>query len=80
MQLKQFYYIATKVSSRKKCYYFWWSTWLLSPRQGQGSFKTQIHRETIHQGYFEKNKNTEEVTAWHDIKNICICIFMYIYI
>ena len=30
MQLKQFYQIATKVSSRKKCYYFWWSTWLLS--------------------------------------------------
>ena len=30
MQLKQFYNIATKVSSRKKCYYFWWSTWLLS--------------------------------------------------
>ena len=29
MQLKQFYYTATKVSSRKKCYYFWWSTWLL---------------------------------------------------
>ena len=29
MQLKQFYNIATKVSSRKKCYYFWWSTWLL---------------------------------------------------
>ena len=30
MQLKQFYNIATKVSSRKKCYYFWWSAWLLS--------------------------------------------------
>ena len=30
MQLKQFHYIATKVSSRKKCYYFWWSTWLLT--------------------------------------------------
>ena len=30
MQLKQFYNIATKVSSRKKCYYIWWSTWLLS--------------------------------------------------
>ena len=29
MQLKQFYNIATKVSSRKKCHYFWWSTWLL---------------------------------------------------
>ena len=29
MQLKPFYNIATKVSSRKKCYYFWWSTWLL---------------------------------------------------
>ena len=26
MQLKQFYNVATKVSSRKKCYYFWWST------------------------------------------------------
>ena len=29
MQLKQFYDIAAKISSRKKCYYFWWSTWLL---------------------------------------------------
>ena len=29
MQLEQFHYKATKVSSRKKCYYFWWSTWLL---------------------------------------------------
>ena len=29
MQLKQFYNIATKVSSRKKCYYFWWSACLL---------------------------------------------------
>ena len=28
LQLKQFYNIATKVSCRKKCYYFWWSTWL----------------------------------------------------
>ena len=31
LQLKQFYDIATKVSCRKKCYYFWWSTWLLMP-------------------------------------------------
>ena len=30
MQLKQFYNIATKVSGRKKCYYFWWSTWLFN--------------------------------------------------
>ena len=29
MQVKEFYRIAIKVSSRKKCYYFWWSTWLL---------------------------------------------------
>ena len=29
LQLKQIYNIATKVSCRKKCYYFWWSTWLL---------------------------------------------------
>ena len=30
MQFKQFYKKATKISSRKKCYYFWWSTWLFS--------------------------------------------------
>ena len=30
MQSKLFYNIATKVSSRKKCYYFWWSTWLIT--------------------------------------------------
>ena len=29
LELKQFYNIATKVSCRKKCYYFWWSTWLI---------------------------------------------------
>ena len=30
MQFNQLYNIATKVSSRKKCYYFWWSTWLIT--------------------------------------------------
>ena len=35
MQLKQFYKIATKVSSRKKCYYFLWSTWLSSEATSQ---------------------------------------------
>ena len=30
IQLKQFYNIATKVSSTKKWYYFWWFTWLLN--------------------------------------------------
>ena len=30
MPLKQFYNKATKVSSRKKFYYIWWSTWLIS--------------------------------------------------
>ena len=29
LQLKQFYNIATKVSCRNKCNYFWWSTWLI---------------------------------------------------
>ena len=29
MQLKQFWNIVTKVSSRKKCYYLWWSPWLI---------------------------------------------------
>ena len=28
MQLKQFWNTFTKVSSTKKCYYFWWSPWL----------------------------------------------------
>ena len=34
MQLKQFYDRATKVRSRKKCYYFWWSTWLFIAATG----------------------------------------------
>ena len=29
MQLKQFYNIAAKVTSRKRGYYFWWSIWLI---------------------------------------------------
>ena len=29
VQLWQFYNIDTTVSSRKKCHYIWWSTWLL---------------------------------------------------
>ena len=29
MQLRQLYDLTTKVSCRKKCYYFWWSTWLI---------------------------------------------------
>ena len=32
MQLKLFYNITTKVNSRKKCYYSWWSTWLIMCR------------------------------------------------
>ena len=34
MQFKQFYNVATTVSSRKKCYYFWWTTWQFSSNQG----------------------------------------------
>ena len=30
MQLKKSYHITTNVCSRKKCYYFWWSPWLLN--------------------------------------------------
>ena len=33
MQLKQFYDMTTKVNTRKKCYYFWWSTWLFRSQQ-----------------------------------------------
>ena len=49
MQLKQFYNIATKVSSRKKCYYFWWSTWLNS---GSASFcVNELLNKTWHQSF-----------------------------
>ena len=54
VQLKQLYDIATKVSSRKKCYYFWWSTWLikLAIRVSTPVFIQHIgdpchHRETL---------------------------------
>ena len=48
MQLKQFYNIATKVSSRKKCYYFWWSTWLVSEYYNTkyGAVAIWYHRTT----------------------------------
>ena len=30
MQFQYWCYITTNVCSRKKCYYFWWSSWLIS--------------------------------------------------
>ena len=42
LQLKQFNNIATKVSCRKKCYYFWWSTWLIRSY----SFVCTLHQPT----------------------------------
>ena len=45
MQFKQFYNIATKVSSRKRCNYFWWSNWLVRHLTGDSLM-------TIWLGYF----------------------------
>ena len=52
MQLKQFYKIVTKVSSRKKCYYFWWSTWLIKYTDSLMSLcKKPLHKPMLIQIY-----------------------------
>ena len=49
MQLKQFYNIATKISSRKKCYYFWWSTWLVMDKVAVFNYiKAQQNKNGVH--------------------------------
>ena len=47
MQLKQFNNITTKVSSRKTCYYFWWSTWLFR-WQVDSPHKEPVMRKCFH--------------------------------
>ena len=48
MQLKQFYNIATKVSSRKKCHYFWWSTWLfIAGQEGENAYLPVAHKNAV---------------------------------
>ena len=43
MQLKKSNHIVTNVCSRKKCYYFWWSPWLLSHKSVKLSWKWFIY-------------------------------------
>ena len=68
MQLKHFYNVATKVSSRKKCYYFWWSTRLLSIlnlfSQSQKSFYRQI---SVTRYRHHENVCTTFVPLWIEV-------------
>ena len=74
-QLKQFYNIATKVSSRKKCYYFWWSTWLVRRLWSISLYKsyesttaykitTAKHRTTKPCTHFIKHNSKEPCTVF----------------
>ena len=56
LQLKQFYNKATKVSCRKKCYYFWWSTWLLSMT---GEYPMHPATANLCHGYLEKRETAQ---------------------
>ena len=60
MQLKQFYNMATKVNSIKKCYYFWWSTWLFNDKNTDIYFSTQNLIQSQHKFTYRKdNKLTQ---------------------
>ena len=50
MQLKQFCNIATKISSRKKCYYFWWSTGLISAQIPSIYYNVSFENWDLHKG------------------------------
>ena len=47
MQLKQLFYIATKVCSRKRCYYIWWSTWLINVSKSTSTYSTTTFLGTL---------------------------------
>ena len=54
--VEQFYNIATKVSSRKKCYYFCWSTWLFrfqNLRRFQDPFPNPNALSYVLRNYFQ---------------------------
>ena len=68
MQLKQFYNIATKVSSRKKWYYFWWSTWLFS---GDIRIKLDIHSIPM-----QRENDSTLILQWI----LWIAIYIYIFV
>ena len=75
MDLKQFYDIATKLSSRKKCYCFWWSTWLLiihcadSKKQHYFSFSSYSYQCAWctfgHKSQRNLNWNATCISIWH---------------
>ena len=80
MQLKQFYIIATKVSSRKKCYYFWWSTWLITVTSldstacstpfkvdNKGNNKDPYHRPVV-RGIYCLQRHPSDL-AWHHVSD-----------
>ena len=76
LQLKQFYNIATKVSCRKKCYYFWWSTWLNkeAPSSVSHSICCHLHYRKQSWGYHNKADimGYVQLQLWYDFWTIWI--------
>ena len=65
MQLKQYYNIATKVSGRKMCYYFWWSTW---PFKVIFSQWCDIFLQKWHENMQENGQCTNYLMFKHDLQ------------
>ena len=61
MQLKQFYNIATKVSSSKQCYYFWWSTLHWRHNEHDGVSNHQPHGCLLNRLFRRRSKKTPKL-------------------
>ena len=73
MQLKKSYHITTNVCSRKKCYYFWWSPWLLNV----GHLPGEVSTKDPWDGCMGKRKLTHwsRKNGQHQVDWILKCIF-----
>ena len=63
MQLKQFYNKAIKVSCRKKCYYFWWSTWLINAKMVDGYTLLYYNKSRDYHLNLKKPKGANKLEA-----------------
>ena len=85
MQLKQFYDIhdvALKVSSRKKCHYFWWSTRLLVPwlLESPGDvIRSNVSNESnfIAMNYIDHIIGDVQASSW--IRNELAFVYIYLH-
>ena len=88
MELKQFYNIATKFSSRKKCYYFWWSTWLIRAKSKERRKKQPWHVVyyicsflRVSPGFYFTPRSREKLPAGfpEDVPGTCYFLDRYVY-